>query len=372
MNILILSWRGPKNPNAGGAEIASHEHAKAWVKNGHRVVLFTSLFKGGLDSEVIDGVEIIRQGNEVFGVNMRAFWWFFFGKHPKFDLVVDEIHGVPFFTPLYVKGNRLCYIHEVAKEVWKLNPWPFPFNLIPYLVGTISEPFVFRFIYKNQKFMTVSESTKRDLVGWGVKEENIHVIHNGVSTVKVNVKKEKIKTLIYLGVLTKDKGVESIIDIFNLVYGKNFDCKLWIVGKGKESYVDYLQSKVINFKRNVKFWGFVSERKKFELLRKAHVLVNPSVREGWGLVNIEANSVSTPVVGWNVAGVRDSIINHKTGILVKYGDLDSFAVACESILNDSKLYRDLSREAFKWSKKFNWEESTKKSSELLKEFSLES
>lgn len=369
MNILIFSWRGPKNPNTGGAEAASHEHAKAWVKSGHSVTLFTSLFKGGLGRENMDGVNIVRRGNEVFGVHIRAFFWYFFGKHPKFDLVIDEIHGIPFFTPLYVRGKKLCFIHEVAKEVWKLNPWSFPFNLIPYLFGTIFEPFVFRLVYKDQKFMTVSDSTKDDLVNWGILPKNIKVIRNGVTVYlpKPFPKKEKLKTVMFLGALTKDKGIEDAIRAFELIGKSDPNWQFWIVGKGEENYVKKLKTMILslNLKDKVKFWGYVSEKKKFELLARAHILVNPSVREGWGLVVVEANKVGTPVVVYKSPGLVDSTKNGQSGIILDENSPHAMAKSIIKLINNKVLYRKLSVGAKKWSDLFNWSKSGKESMNLL-------
>ena len=208
MNILILSWRGTGHPNAGGAEISTHEHAKAWVKDGYSVTLFTSFYKGAKSEEKIDGVNIIRRGDQFFSVHWEAFKWYCFGHHQKFDLVVDQFHGVPFFTPLYVRVKKLGFIHEVTKEVWNLNQWPFPFNFIVAILGRTLEPLVFK-LYQNTYFMTVSESTKKDLIGWGMPEKNITIIHNGIyiHRFKKLPNKELKKTLIYLGALAKDKGI---------------------------------------------------------------------------------------------------------------------------------------------------------------------
>src|SRR3989344_3946668 len=180
MNVLILSWRGPGHPNAGGAEQVTLEHAKGWVKAGHEVTLFTSFFKGAKKEDLINGVKIIRIGRQFFGVQINAFFWYLFGKHQKFDLVIDEFHGIPFFTPFYIRARKIALIHEVARDVWKLNPWPKPFNLIPSFFGTMLEPLIFRIFYRKIPFTTVSNSTKDDLLGWGIPKSSITVIHNGV------------------------------------------------------------------------------------------------------------------------------------------------------------------------------------------------
>lgn len=370
MNILILSWRGPKHPNAGGAEISTHEHAKGWVKAGHDVTLFTSAFVGYREKEVIDGVKIKRCGRQMFGVQWEAFKWYLLGKHPKFDLVIDQFHGIPFFTPLYVRIKKLGFIHETAKEVWRLNSWRAPLNLLPAIFGTFLEPFIFRLLYINVPFMTVSDSTKEDLVEWGIPQKQITVIFNGLSipkTIKV-FKNEEKKTLIFLGVLTKDKGIEDVLKVFGLInQTKQEEWQFWVVGKADPEYLRRLklQSKKLGIDKWIKFWGFVSDEKKFELLSKSRIAINPSVREGWGLVVIEAASAGTPTVAFNVPGLRDSIINNETGIICSENTVENLARATLMLINDAKKYKRMSRNAVIWSKKFSWKKSAKISLMLI-------
>lgn len=370
MNILILSWRGPGHPHAGGAEKSTHNHAKGWVRAGHSVTLFTSRYPGAKKEEIIDGVNIKRYGSQIFRVHWAAFKWYVFGKHPKYDLVIDQFHGIPFFTPLYVRGKKLAFIHEVTKEVWGLNPWPWPFNLVPFFVGTMLEPLIFRLLYRDIPFMTVSESTKKDLISWGITERNITVVHNGldVPEIKHNFPKEKKKTLIFLGALSKDKGIEDALKTFSIVDRTASDFRFWVVGKGESHYLKKLKLQTVKLKidKKVKFWGFLNEEKKYEFLSKAHLLINPSIREGWGLVVMEAASVGTPTVAYNVAGLKDSIVNEKTGLLCSPNP----AVCSEAILTllgDKAKYERFRQNCFAWSKQFSWEKSSQESLKLLQE-----
>ena len=101
MNILVFSWRDPKHPLAGGAEQSMHEHMKGWVQAGHKVTLFSSRVSRLPNTENIDGIEIIRQGNQYIGVQILGFLYYVKNKD-SFDFVVDQFHGIPFFTPFYV------------------------------------------------------------------------------------------------------------------------------------------------------------------------------------------------------------------------------------------------------------------------------
>lgn len=367
MNILILSWRGPGHPAEGGAEISTHEFAKFWVREGHNVTLFTSHYTGGQREEIIDGVNIIRRGQQTFGVHLEAFKWYLMQQHPRYDLVIDQFHGIPFFTPLYVRTKKLAFIHEVTKEIWQLNQYSIPYNFFIAMIGSKLEPFIFK-LYKKISFMTISKSTKNDLVGWGIPKENITIIHNGVNKPrKVNFKKEKIFTITYLGALAKDKGIEKAIDVFNYLqtnYSTEF--QFWIIGRGSAEYLKFLMKKVEKLKlKNVKFWKYVSEDRKFDLLGRSHILVNPSIREGWGLVVIEAAEVGTPTVAFNVPGLRDSVLDTKTGLLSREYSIKSLAESIIDLAKDKKRYYRICRNTKIWGNKFSWEKATKKSVKLL-------
>lgn len=367
MRILMFSWRGPNHPNAGGAEISTHEHTKGWVKKGHQVSLFTAYFKGAKKEEIIDGVRIMRKGNQLFGVHVQAFKWYLFQEHPKFDLVIDQFHGIPFFAPFYVRGKKLAFIHEVAKDVWQLNEWLFPLNFFISIVGKFVEPLIFR-LYKNIPFMTVSQSTKKDLIDWGIKKENVTVIHNGVSVPKITIpNKEKTETVTFLGALAKDKGIEKALEVFKYLK-KNYKQKLqfWVIGKCSSNYLDFLKrlSQQLNLE-SIKFWGYVSEKKKFELLARSHLLVNTSIREGWGLVVIEAASMGVPSVAFNVPGLKDSIVNNTTGILVEGYSTSDLGNNIIKLLEDKKMYNSMCTNAVSWSKNFSWEKASSESLKLI-------
>lgn len=371
MNILIFSWRGPGHPNAGGAELSTHEHARGWVNSGHNVTLFTSFFKDCKEYDFVDGIRIIRRGRQIFGVQWEAFKWYLFGNHSKFDLIIDQFHGIPFFTPLYVRRPKLVFIHEVAKEVWTMNPWKWPFNLIPAFIGTFFEPLIFKTLYKKITFMTVSKSTKDDLMEWDIPERNITVVHNGFNRLNYPKSKKGLrKTITYLGALSKDKGIEDALNTFRNLNEKDKNMQFWVIGKGESHYLDYLKNmtKKLGIEKIVKFWGFINEREKYSLLSRTHILINPSIREGWGLVVIEAASVGTPTVGYNVAGLKDSVIDGKTGFLCDPNP-QSCAQKVTNLLENKETYDFMSNNCINWSKKFSWDKASKQSLNLLERIS---
>jgi len=362
MNILVFSWRDPKHPFAGGAEQVMHEHMKGWVDAGNLVVLFTSCFPGAAKDEMLDGVQIIRRGNQILTVHILALFWYLFAKHEKFDLVVDEFHGIPFFSPLFVKAKKLAVLQEVAGSVWLKNDLPIPLNWIVGRIGYYLEPLVF-LLYRKTPFMVGSQSAKDALVKIGISAQNITIVNHGViiNKPKKSIKKESGKTIIFLGALAKDKGIEDAIETFAILNNKG-NYNFWVVGRSGESYRRYLKNKVgkLGIKDKTIFWGFVSQNEKFKLLARAHLLINPSILEGWGLVNIEANAMGTPVIAYNSPGLVDSVKNGVSGLICNNNSPECLADSIGKVLNDEILYENLQKGAVSWSRKFSWNKSREK------------
>jgi glycosyltransferase involved in cell wall biosynthesis len=370
MNILIFSWRGPGHPHAGGAEIVTHEYAKAWVTHGYSVTVFTSAFPDAESLQVIDGVTYIRRGSEIISVQIHACVWYL-TQNTRYDIVFDHFHGIPFFTPLYVHTKRVGFIHELAKNVWGMNSLPSYVSWIPALIGPIAEPFIFKLFYKDTPFITVSESTAKDLEDVGIKRSNINILANGIQVPSKlpRTKKQKNKTITYLGPLAKDKGYDLALDVFGKLYKKDKSYRFWMIGKGGDEEISNAKkiAKELGIAKAVTFWGYVSQSMKFKLLAQSHILINPSAHEGWGLVNIEANAVSTPVIAFDVSGNRDSIIADRTGLLVPYANINMMAEKINALLLDTQKYSLMQKSSQKWSSKFAWNTSIKKSINFLNE-----
>jgi len=369
MNILILNWRDIKNPSSGGAEILTHEIAKRFVKWGHQVTQFSSCFPNCLAEEKVDGVKIIRRGHPdaryfLKSVHFLAFWYYLKNFRGKFDVVIDEVHGLPFFTPWYVKGKKIVLICEVADELWIKMFGPF-FGLC----GRLTERLYLRFIYKNIPYLTISNSTKEELIREGVESKNITVLPMGLTIPKKikKVEKEKDPTLIFVGRLSKSKGIEDAIEALRQVSKIYPKTKFWIVGEGDEAYIKFLKkkSKNLNVSDKITFWGYVSQEKKFELMGRAHLLLHASVKEGWGLVVIEAASQATPSIVYNVSGLRDSVINDKTGVILSHNSSLEMAKQSMLLLNNKKRYKDFQKNALAWAKSLTWDKTAKQSLRLI-------
>jgi glycosyltransferase involved in cell wall biosynthesis len=194
-----------------------------------------------------------------------------------------------------------------------------------------------------------------------VNKKDIIVLPMGINVPQniKDIKKEKEKTLIFVGRLTAAKGIEETLNMLKQIVKRNMIVKLWIVGRGEASYVQKLQGmcRQLHIQDYVIFFGFVSEKKKFTLLARAHLLIHPSLREGFGLTIPEAGCVGTPVVAYNSPGLRDIVKNGKNGILVPEKSPESLASTVIQLLSDDSLYQKLCQGAKAEARQYNWDKT---------------
>lgn len=368
VRILIFNWRDIKNPDGGGAEILTHEMAKRWVEKGHEVIQFSSFSPSCQKEEVVDGVKIFRQGEANIrslniSVHLAAFWAYYKKFRQNVDVVIDEIHGLPFFTPLYVKEKKVALICEVAKDLWPLLFGPFLGK-----VGRGMERFYLRAIYKNIPFLTISPSTRDDLIVEGISPGNITVLPMGISYPKnlPRFTKEKTPTLVFVGRIVRNKGIEEAIASVKGVVTHFPTLRLWIVGQVESGYENYLKSKVeeLGLGKNITFFGYLSQEEKFERMRRAHLLISPSLREGWGLTVSEAFLVGTPAVVYNSPGLKDVVKNGLTGIICKRNTPEDLAQNVIDLLKKQRRLSKMGKNAMREAKKYSWDETAQEALEV--------
>ncbi|MBA3723314.1 MAG: glycosyltransferase family 4 protein [Candidatus Levybacteria bacterium] len=361
MRILIFNWRDIKNPAGGGAEILTHEMAKRWVLSGHTVHQFSSRFPDSKKQEIIDGVTFIRQG-KWWTVHFYAFFYYIKNKN-LFDVIVDEVHWFPFFAAVYAPRKTIALTCEVA------NKLIFRIFAYPLALGFLLIEKIYLFLYKKVPTMVISPSTRDDLVANNHIKENIVVLPMGL-TVPKNIKpsnKESIPTIISVGRLNKQKGTLDTIEAFGLVHKKISNSVLWLVGSGEKTFMREvnLRIKTLGLENAVKVWGFVSEKEKFTLLSKAHILISASVQEGWGLTIPEAGLMSTPSVVYNIAGFRDIIVQRKTGVLVDTNPKD-LAKEVVQLLENKTTYEIMQNKSLKHAQGYSWDATAAESIKFIK------
>lgn len=363
MKILIFNWRDPKHSWAGGGEIYIFEQAKRWIKMGHKVTVFCGedQEKKLTNFEIIDGIKIYRKGGR-YSLFFWAIWYYLKVFKEKSDIIIDVANGIPFFTPLFCRLPKICFVYHVHGKQF-FYEMPFPLNYIGYLI----ERFIFPLIYANIPVVAISQTTKKELEGIGFNANKISIVYSGING--QNLKKTlKTKfanpTLLYLGRIKKYKRVDLLVKILPKIIEKVPNARLIIAGWGTEASIIANLVMKSPLRRKISLMGPVNENEKKLLLSKAWVFVNPSIGEGWSIAVIEANLYGTPAISFKVPGLIESIKDGKTGLLAK-DEKDLIEKIC-LFLAKKDLREELTKNAKIWAANFNWNRSAKESLNILK------
>ena len=343
----------------GGAEVFTHEIAKRWVESGNEVTLFTSEFPTCKKEEEVDGVRIVRSGRkyQVF-CNAKKHYIKYFSKE-DYDVVVDEINTRPFFAPKFVNNGEkiVALIHQLAREYWFYET-PFPISYIGYYF--LEKRWLKHYV--DVPTVTVSESTKQDLLELGF--SRVFVVPEGLNFKPLtNIpEKENYPTVVYSGRIKRAKRPDHAIKAFKIIKRKVPEAELWVIGDGP--FKEDLEKMACE---GVRFFSNLNNFERRARIKKSWVLVNPSIREGWGLNIVEANALGVPAVGYSVHGLRDSIKDLETGLLTKAGDIVDLASRTVTILKNRMLRERLSRNALNQATEFNWDKTAEEFINILKQ-----
>lgn len=356
MRILVVNWQDRTHPQSGGAEVHLHEIFSRIAEMGHDVTLLCCGHQGAAPEEVLDGIKVIRIGNRPTFNYSVPMWWTSHGAGHNYDIVVDDINKIPFFTPLFVKRPILALVHHFFGDSI--------FREVGWAAGMYVKLFEDRIarVYRNTPICVVSESTKRECIERGIPQQNISIIYNAIDHRQFPMRvteKASVPTIVYFGRLKKYKSIDHVITALATVRETIPEARLEILGTGDERPELERLVSTLGLSDSVAFHGFVSDADKARFLSKAHVVVNSSIKEGWGITNIEANACGTPVISADVPGLRDSVRNGESGLLYPYGDVATLAKMLTRIMVDQNERQRLSEGAVAWASTFTWERSAR-------------
>ena len=364
MKILIFNWQDIRNPLAGGAEVHLHEVFSRIARLGHDVTLYCSTFPGAPAEEMMKGIRVVREGERNFFNFRVALAYLNRFRRDTFDVVVDDMNKIPFFTPLYVRKPLYGVTHHlfgfsIFQEVNALVA------LYVYLMELAAV-----YVYRRRKipFIVGSPSTCAELVEKGFPPADVTVINYAVDHDlhrRTGIPKHPTPLIGYFGRLKKYKSVDHLLRALPMVLKQVPDLRLLIVGEGDDRSRLEEIAKGLGISGAVEFTGFVSEEKKVELLQTMWFKVTTSSKEGWGLTVLEANACGTPVLASDVPGLRDAVKNGETGLLYPYGNIEELTRNIVSLTKDQELRDRLTRGALAWASKFHWDVAAERTIALL-------
>lgn len=347
-----------------------HQILKAAVARGWHVDLVCAGYQGAAARDVIDGVNIFRHGhwtvaNFILPPIVKRLL-----KSGDYDLLVEDINKIPFYTPLYNGDTPLLVIvpHLFGTTVYReTNPLA-----ATYVYGAerLIAP-----LYKDVDFEVISPSTRDDLIARGLNGEQIKTIFCGMDHEKFTLEnpppRSETPLVVSWSRLRRYKSVDVAIRAFVHIQKEMPDARLLIMGRGPdEGRLRKLVAK-LDLAQSVTFSGFMSWDDLVDTLHRAHVFLNPSPKEGWGLTVIEANQCGLPVVASDRPGLRDSLRDGETGFLVPYGDDRAFADKALRLLREPDLFAQQSAAARAWAATFSWQRCCDQSLDLFQKIARE-
>ncbi len=366
MKILVLNWLDLENPQSGGAEVHFHEIFSRLVTWGHSVTLLCSAWAGCARRTSVDGIEVHRVGSR-YTLSLAAPVYFRRRLRTEgFDVVVEDLNKVPFFSPFWGVGAPVALIVHHLFGTAAFREASFPVAAATWLLER-PVPRVFRSV----PTVAVSESTAGDLVRRGIPRDRIEVIPNGVDLDVLSplAPDERFPepTLLYLGRLNRYKRIDLLLQAVASLVERGTSCRLLVAGRGDDqSRLEALRAS-LGLEEHVEFLGFVSEADKRELLRRSWINVLTSVKEGWGISNLEAAACGTPTIASDVPGLRDSVVHGRTGFLVPHGDVESLSRRIGELLGDNEKRARLGHGARSFAEGFGWDASARDMERFLQE-----
>jgi glycosyltransferase involved in cell wall biosynthesis len=357
VNILLVNWQDLENPHAGGAEIHLFELFGRIARQGHRVHLVCSGWTGGPTSAEIDGISIERHGDRhTFALRGRGAVRNAL-RRERFDVVVEDINKLPLYTATLTELPFVVIVpHLFGTTAYHEVSWPMATAVV------LAERLIPRH-YRRAWFQVISESTRDDLVGRGIRPERIVVIHPGVDAVhftpSASLDRGESPSFLYVGRLRRYKGVEHAIRALALARTERPDLTLDVAGAGQDrSRLEALAGS-LDQAGAVRFHGFIDEGTKLALLRRAWANLFPSPKEGWGITVMEAAACGTPSIASDSPGLRDSVIRDVTGFLVPHGDATALARRMLELANDPALVARLGRAARTHAERWSWDDAAR-------------
>ena len=212
--------------------------------------------------------------------------------------------------------------------------------------------------------VAVSEKEARDITAFGIPPDRISIIPNTVQIeepealhkrARPPLSNKSVKTVLYLGRVHPIKGLDRLVEAFEIVHKRVKETRLLIVGQDYGARVRLeAMVKKLGLTESVEFRPPVQGAQKSELLRDASLLVLPSYNEIFGLVILEAFAAELPVVTTVGCSIAPDLEEAGAGLVVS--SAPEMAVAIERCLTDRSLADGLRQGGLSLLRsKYNWQ-----------------
>ena len=268
---------------------------------------------------------------------------------PDLGKLLDD-HEFDHYDIIQINTPIIISLHGTLHQFNK-----FPFNMLK----KVHDSFMLNFKNRIDLFLVSSSSEKHGVIKRGIPEEKIKILPPAINVFPIEKRDTSRRKIVYIGRLAKSKNVELLIEAFSKI--KTSDIDLIIAGPdfGMLKQLKKI-TKDEGLQNRVFFMGWISEKEKMKLLSETTIFVHPSLEDVFLLSLLEAGGIGIPCIAFDVGSNAEILDDNKTGIIVKDISAQGLSEKLDLLLNDNKLYEEISSNSkLLLPKKFNWELTTK-------------
>ncbi|AXV36710.1 MAG: mannosyltransferase [Methanobacterium sp. BRmetb2] len=260
---------------------------------------------------------------------------------------------------------------------YDLIPWVYDNNRsIPWKLNIMG-------LKRADEIITISNFSKNDIIRiLGFPEEKIHIVNPGVDhkiyfqnnnkeiLSSLNIKSNQ-KIILYVGSEQPRQNFDSLLKSFAQLKDKISNIKLLKIGKtqaygARKKHLELI--KELKIRNDVIFMDYIPEKELPQWYNCADLVVYPCSYAGFGLPPLEAMACGIPVITSNESSLPEVVGD--AGIMINPKDLKKMTIKMFNVLTDNSIRDEMIKKGLKRVKKFDWNDSAKKTNKIYEEFNL--
>jgi len=352
MKITIYSYDSIHNPRCGGGGAYRLVMTHRLLARRHSIIVYTGTYPGSRPYDDA-GVRFVPLGFGKSYLMSRITFSLIANIHSLFaktDICVNDFSAyAPVFTFLFRPQKTVVQFHHFMGDI----------PLKKYGIFGILSMMAERVALRHARYMTTHGDGVADIITRRYPAKPmVRPTYIGFDRELLSENMADDRYVLYLGRIDVHmKGLDVLIAAFEKIAGRFPDHRLVVAGRGADDQISWMKNRIAAspVRERIDLRLSVPAQEKAALLHAATFVCMPSRFEGWCIVAIEAAASSKAGLGSDIPGLRDTIQNGNTGLLVPPRDADALARGMTTLLEDRDLRVRLGRAGFAWARNFTWE-----------------
>lgn len=354
MKLVLVSQEYPPETAKGGIGTQTDTKAHGLARLGFDVTVISRSLDSQRYEYTDDSVKVIRVPNTSMAIYTEPADWLTHSYAVAVEL--SALHSIKKIDLIdFPEWGCEGYIHLINQSPWNHIKTVIhlhgPLIMLSHTLGwpDINSQFYQTGIHMEKNCLQLADAiftSSHCSVDWcvkhyGIDSDNIPRLHTGIDTNHFspkNIAKSDRPTIIFVGKIVRNKGVELLFDAACILTKDFPDLLLKIYGGGKKEIINKLTKKEAErgLQGLLELPGYIGQQDLPEQLSQAHVFAAPSQYEGGpGFVYLEAMACGLPVIACKGSGAAEVVKDQYNGILVNPDDLDALTAALRELLADN-------------------------------------